>query len=158
MTGYRVIKFHFESNETQPRMKRTANKVKDPINSSTGNHFCHLLRKVNKNRCSNLLSVPEAHWLEKPQVAPYNSAFLQFIRIEVCSLWRDGVSSCLTHTQTLNWQQTQRQGEKEWETAPCALANRQALETALVDWWHCQQLTWYKMFLLILRQPSLSVL
>ena len=39
MTGYRVIKFHFETNETQPRMKRTANKVKDPINPSTGNHF-----------------------------------------------------------------------------------------------------------------------
>ena len=39
MTGYWVIEFHIESNETQPRMKRTANKVKDPINSSTGNHF-----------------------------------------------------------------------------------------------------------------------
>ena len=26
----------------------------------------------------------------------------------------------------MNWQQAQRQGEKEWETAPCALANRQA--------------------------------
>ena len=45
MTGYQEIKFNFESNETQTRMKRTANKVKDPINPSTGNHFCHLLRK-----------------------------------------------------------------------------------------------------------------
>ena len=39
MTGYRVIKYHFESNETPPRMKRTANKVTNPINPSTGNHF-----------------------------------------------------------------------------------------------------------------------
>ena len=45
MTGYRVIKFHFESNETQPRMKRTANKVKDPINPSTGNHFLSFIEE-----------------------------------------------------------------------------------------------------------------
>ena len=37
--------FHFESNETQPRMKRTANKVKDPINSSTGNHFLSFIEE-----------------------------------------------------------------------------------------------------------------
>ena len=45
MTGYRVIKFHFESNETQPRMKRTANKVKDPINSSTGKLFLSFIEE-----------------------------------------------------------------------------------------------------------------
>ena len=45
MTGYRVIKFHFESNETQPRMKRTANKVKDPINPSTENHFLSFMEE-----------------------------------------------------------------------------------------------------------------
>ena len=39
MTGYWVIKFHFESNETQPRMKRRANKVTNPINPGTGSHF-----------------------------------------------------------------------------------------------------------------------
>ena len=45
MSGYRVIKFHFETNETQPRMKRTANKVKDPINPSTGNHFLSFIEE-----------------------------------------------------------------------------------------------------------------
>ena len=39
MAGYRVVKSHFESNETPPRMKRTANKVTNPINPSTGNNF-----------------------------------------------------------------------------------------------------------------------
>ena len=61
MTGYQVIKFLFESNETQPRMKRTAKKVTNPITLAQEIIFCNLLRKVNKNRCSNLLSVPEAH-------------------------------------------------------------------------------------------------
>ena len=45
MTGYQVIKFHLESIETQPRMKRTANKVKDPINPSTGNHFLSFMEE-----------------------------------------------------------------------------------------------------------------
>ena len=45
MTVYQVIKFHFESNETQPRMKRMANKVKGPINPSTGNHFLSFIEE-----------------------------------------------------------------------------------------------------------------
>ena len=35
MTGYRVIKFHFESNKTQPRMRNSAYKETNPINLST---------------------------------------------------------------------------------------------------------------------------
>ena len=91
MTGYRVIKFHFESNKTRPRMRNPAYEVTNPINPNT--FFRHLLRKVNKNRCSNLLSVPEANWLEKRQVVPYN-VLLHFLRVWVCTLWRDNVSSC----------------------------------------------------------------
>ena len=39
MTGYRVIKFHFESNKTRPRMRNPAYEVTNPINPRTGNHF-----------------------------------------------------------------------------------------------------------------------
>ena len=39
MTGYRVIKFHFESIKTRPRMRNPAYEVTNPINPSTGNHF-----------------------------------------------------------------------------------------------------------------------
>ena len=39
MTGYRVIRFHFESNKTQPRMRNPAYEVTNPINPSTENHF-----------------------------------------------------------------------------------------------------------------------
>ena len=35
MTGYRVIRFHFESNKTQPRMRYPANWMTNPINRST---------------------------------------------------------------------------------------------------------------------------
>ena len=39
MTGYQVIKFHFENFKTRPRMRNIANKVKNPTNPSTGNIF-----------------------------------------------------------------------------------------------------------------------
>ena len=39
MTGYRVIKFHLESNKIQSWMRNPAIKVTNPINPGTGNHF-----------------------------------------------------------------------------------------------------------------------
>ena len=35
MTGYRVIRFHFDSNKTPPRMSNPANWMTNPINPST---------------------------------------------------------------------------------------------------------------------------
>ena len=46
-------------------------------------------------------SLQKAHQLEQPQVASYYDAFLDLLRIEVCSFWRDSVSSCGEHTLRL---------------------------------------------------------
>ena len=61
MTGYRVIKFHFESNKTWEiqLINKTDN---NPIAKAI--FFCHSMRQMNKNRCSNFLSLPEAYWLD----------------------------------------------------------------------------------------------
>ena len=45
MTGYQEIKFHFESNKTQPRMRNPAYEVTNPINPSTENHFLSFVEK-----------------------------------------------------------------------------------------------------------------
>ena len=39
IAGYRVIKFHLESNKKQSWMRNPAIKVTNPINPGTGNHF-----------------------------------------------------------------------------------------------------------------------